>query len=692
MSMSKIDIILKELSKQKNKCNQLLRDYEEVNSSYIKLQQEIEKTEQDGIDVSITNSNLSEYSLYLSNNDFQNASDLISRCFDELTNTKVNYIKSKNKIEEGSNYLEKATTVGLKTSINHSSQLLEKSQEAWKNGNYIDSLSLAQTAVEDIENTLEMKNTAEENISEAKNQIEKASKAGSKLDIANNLLEQAISKYDFEDYKESNEIAITSIEEAKPANIKYSKAANSLDDATELVKESVMYMKISPLVDLLEDAKKALSNDDYNKVLSLSSSIAKDFNALKGKLRPKLEYKIEQEGYVKENWKQIQVYVKNIGQIKAENISFSVPEDSMAQIHRSTTIPSLSSEMEEHIDLMIKFTEGGQIPLKVRFDYTNPWTNKQHKQEKEINFIVNLPDGVTSRTPIESITVSDVKPLSATEFYRGYVRLKVKIANNSEATVNQVALKVLVQEEALRLDRVEPDSYALIGNEVNLGNIQGNEAKTVAFLYDPMICTNSSIEGTLHFKDALGNLKTTTMKSRKVEIVSPVLYTVDNINTAILNRLVTEELKYHDSKIFNLAKSKLYKQILDIAKESIQIHDIKLVREFSDKGATEVWYYGKTKVKENKIVARCSIDLTEKYVELFVASNDQRALTGFLAEIGHDFSNIIKERQIMDELPKQITNITIKDSVINRSTLLFSDEDTDIEIEGSIINRSKTGE
>ena len=71
-----------------------------------------------------------------------------------------------------------------------------------------------------------------------------------------------------------------------------------------------------------------------------------------------------------------------------------------------------------------------------------------------------------------------------------------------------------------------------------------------------------------------------------------------------------------------------------------------------------------------------------------MASNNQRTLTGFLAEIGHDFSNLIKGRNVMSTIPQQITNITIKDSVINRSTLLFSTEEKDISIEDSVINKS----
>ncbi|UCF08066.1 MAG: hypothetical protein JSW28_10585, partial [Thermoplasmata archaeon] len=64
------------------------------------------------------------------------------------------------------------------------------------------------------------------------------------------------------------------------------------------------------------------------------------------------------------------------------------------------------------------------------------------------------------------------------------------------------------------------------------------------------------------------------------------------------------------------------------------------------------------------------------------------ALTGLLAELGHNLDRALKEKGITQPI-QQVTNITIKDSIVQRSSLLFgTGGEGDSKIEGSVIHKS----
>jgi len=130
----------------------------------------------------------------------------------------------------------------------------------------------------------------------------------------------------------------------------------------------------------------------------------------------------------------------------------------------------------------------------------------------------------------------------------------------------------------------------------------------------------------------------------------------------------------------------------DLAKSALLEHSIQKVREFSSpfpfRG--ECWFYGVTKVKQERIVIKTSVDEELKVIEVFAAASEASALTGLLAELGHDIARKLEES---GSEPVQVTNLEIKDCIFQRSSLLFPDggDDNacrDISFKDSIISRS----
>ena len=229
------------------------------------------------------------------------------------------------------------------------------------------------------------------------------------------------------------------------------------------------------------------------------------------------------------------------------------------------------------------------------------------------------------------------------------------------------------EDREIRLDHIEPDLERK-GNKILFGNIHPKEKRTVAFYLDPQICTESFIDDTLTYKDIYGELKTTAMKRRKAEVVCPIFYTPENINTAMLKRLITDELTIHDSKIYEIPSGLDIKKTNKICKDTISANDLKFVREFIDSeiddSMIEAWFYGKTKVKKNEVAIKASIREKTNTIELFVACKDKQVLTGFLAELGHDFNDKLKELGVLKTPILPLTDSATREEITRSKTLL----------------------
>ncbi len=272
----------------------------------------------------------------------------------------------------------------------------------------------------------------------------------------------------------------------------------------------------------------------------------------------------------------------------------------------------------------------------------------------------------------------EVKILSALEFFQGYVRLKIAAINGLETSITDAALRLIYTKNALRFHHVEPE-YPLDGSTVEIGVVKPGEKKTVAFFLDPLICQESFIDCTLTYLDYKNRVHHVDMKRRPVDIVCPIFYTPQTVNTAMLKRLMGE-LPYKDSRVFRLPRKQTADKAYDLLKESILMRDVRFVREFVDQppviettaaagGAqqppppqeragvfrAEGWFYGRTRAGDEELVIRASAIEQEGVFEVFVAAKNLASLTGLLAELHHNLDQKYKDAKLG---PGQIEVVT----------------------------------
>ncbi len=247
--------------------------------------------------------------------------------------------------------------------------------------------------------------------------------------------------------------------------------------------------------------------------------------------------------------------------------------------------------------------------------------------------------------------VEGVSLHSAIGFHHGYVRLEAVVSNNTEETLADASIELHYDEDMLRLERAEPDSLAVVGDRVVLGNVKTGEVRTVAFLFDPQICHGTHIDGTLSYYDTEGEYVHVQMARRHADVVCPIFFTKENANTAMLRRLIEDKLHQTDHRVFVYPNILTPREIMRLGRKAMGSGDLQTVREYEAKGPPyegEVWYYGETKVKGYQMVMRVGVVQRWRVMEVFAASTAMEPVTGFIAEFRREVDRIMREEHSMD--------------------------------------------
>ncbi len=269
----------------------------------------------------------------------------------------------------------------------------------------------------------------------------------------------------------------------------------------------------------------------------------------------------------------------------------------------------------------------------------------------------------------------DVTLLSAVDFHRGYVRLKVATLNATKDVILDAAVEVRYDPDMLRLERIDPSTIKLRGDRATLGNVKPGEKKTVAFLFDPQICQETHIDGTLTYYDTKGELQRLEMKRRQADVVCPIFFTKEHANTAMLRRLIKEKLDQSDVRLFTYTKDLSPEVALVLGKSVAGGDNVQLVREFVVEGPpfeAEVWYYGETKAKGYQMVMRLSVLDEKKAIEFFAASTAMEPVTGLLAEFRRDLEQMLEEKYAGTVKVQTVRDEVLKRELELRQLFLFT--------------------
>ncbi|WP_321416501.1 SUMF1/EgtB/PvdO family nonheme iron enzyme [uncultured Methanomethylovorans sp.] len=287
-----------------------------------------------------------------------------------------------------------------------------------------------------------------------------------------------------------------------------------------------------------------------------------------------------------------------------------------------------------------------------------------------------------------------IKIIRETEFYQGYIRLKMAVTNESPYMIADVILDFIYDDKLLRIDRYEPN-YQERRGKLYLGSVDGGKSKSIAIYFDPMMCSKGTdIDCHVTFKDYQGKRSILQMEPKEISVVCPIMKTESDINIGRLKEFINE-LPSRDNRVCEILRGFDMAKVVNIAREVVEKHDIRHVRTLhtKDENNYELWYYGKTKVTKDDIVIRISVLNAHQTLELFAATQTPETLAGLLAEVGREIKDIV-ELKISGR--NRVVNVSINKSKIDRSNLIDLCDmdgtcDVNIVVDKSEIDRSSIG-
>ncbi|WP_321416943.1 hypothetical protein [uncultured Methanomethylovorans sp.] len=169
--------------------------------------------------------------------------------------------------------------------------------------------------------------------------------------------------------------------------------------------------------------------------------------------------------------------------------------------------------------------------------------------------------------------------------------------------------------------------------------------------------------------------------------------TDQDINIGRLKEFI-ENLPVKDSRIYEIQSGFDLNRLKTTSREVVEKHHVRHISTLHrfDGNICEMWYYGRTKVKEYDSVIKVSIFTEDKNVELFAATQTLEGLTGLLAEFGRE----IKDAVELGVSGRGNVSLIVRNSKIDRINLvdlcnMDGTCDKNIIIENTSITRTDMG-
>lgn len=655
------------------------------------LHEELEDANEFGADTTKLEDILKQIDTAFKNKEISLTLGLIEQFRNVINEVKSQHQYAMDKLGSAEGFIGESEQSGA--NLNKARQFLNDAKAAMVKFDYTAVETLCNSAIEEAERArnvhrkiLGFKEQAEDVIKICKSKLNEIKELGIQPAGVESKLAKAEESFAKSEFHLAQKLATATIEECKTLQKQFALAQENLQKAQVIINDSKIYIDVSEANEILNESVNKMKEGLYGNASELADKAFSMIETIKSSGKPLLKFSFPDSiGFKTGAWGKLQLEVTNKGKVHGNDVKleFSGPVESMG----FSNISSIKAGETKKLDIGLRTQEIGEIPVNINTTYTNPLT-KDKLDFQEVVWInaeavgavptaradIPVAQAVVAATAAEPVEAEgEVKVVSEVEFFQGFVRLKVGVKNDQKTVITDAKLDIEYDDNTFRLDFIEPELERK-GNKIIFGNIHPKEKRTVAFYLDPIICTESYIDGTLTFKNIYGELNTTSMKRRKAEVVCPILYTTENINTAMLKRLVNDELTIHDNKIYEIPGGIDIEKASSICKETIQGHDLKLVREFvehdSEDPEIETWFYGITKVKKNKVIIKSSSRKKTNTIELFVACNNKQVLTGFLAELGHNFTDKLKELGVTKQPIYPLTDSETREQIAQTNTLL----------------------
>ncbi len=136
------------------------------------------------------------------------------------------------------------------------------------------------------------------------------------------------------------------------------------------------------------------------------------------------------------------------------------------------------------------------------------------------------------------------------EFIEGFVRLQVKVENNTPTALHSCRLSLAYEQERMTLAGVEPSQFPCDSGTISLGQLLPHSETEVSLILDLLDCKTIAVE--LHMLYQTGAEEAQQMVTRRMELICPASFNPYNSNPAMARRYLQTSLQHRDANLLPL--------------------------------------------------------------------------------------------------------------------------------------------
>jgi len=481
-------------------------------------------------------------------------------------------------------------------------------------------------------------------------------------------------------FERAKELANEAKKVANERKARYGSAVKSISEAEEILSE-VNGKGVAVSDELLIKSKQAFDDGDYEEAIKYAKQSEDTTKTIQEESKPEIALDLPEETFPPNQWKKIDVTIRNTGSMHAKEIEIEPSGD--IEFKRIPRIPQLNTNKTETITIAMKPTVAGDVPIDITLSYKDA-LDRDHTSSEEV--WVTVADSTSGQAPPRG-TSSTIEIKRAYEVLSNNdLRFGIRVTNSTDYAIMDVKT-ILNYPKTL---------FSLKDSEIQtLSNIDPHGKRTATYQLTPRACIhNEKIDATVFFKDHTGSSQNVPMRPKDVHCVCPYL----------------KEKPMREGEFAQLADAseRIQEGLLFIG---IGVSEIAgFVKESC---AHRLYVIGEHEVDTTKVVHLAGESLGEKAYYLLTAvirpyegitqvalraySDKPYGLHGFLGEMAGSLRHLVGSAQSAREIgvieKKQVINII--DSVVQRTTFAggVGEETgaTGVNIEDSVVQRSEIG-
>ena len=450
-----------------------------------------------------------------------------------------------------------------------------------------------------------------------------------------------------------------------------------IDDAIE--RAEAFGCDVSNAFSRLKKANSAFDTGNYEKAIRYAKQSEDAAKTIQEESRPEISLNLPEETFPPNQWKKINVTVRNTGSMHAKEIEIEPSGD--IEFRRIPTIPQLNTNETETITVAMKPTVAGDVPVDITLTYKDA-LDRDYTSSEEVWATVS--ESTPERPP-------SAKQPATIEIERGYevlsnndLRFGIRVTNSTDYAIMDVKT-ILEYPRTL---------FAIKGSEIQtLSNVDPHGKRTATYQLTPRACIhNEKIDATIFYKDHTGSSQNVSMRPKEVHCVCPYL----------------KEKPMREGEFAQLA------DVSERIQEGLLFMGVgvgEIAGFIKESCAHRLYVIGEHEVNATKVVHLAGESLGEKAYYLLTAviqpykgvtqvafraySDKPYGLHGFLSEMAESLRHLVGSVQSAGEIgvieKKQVINII--DSVVQRTSFGGAGDGGSVEvnIEDSVVHRSNVG-